>query len=106
MRTTLSHPLRAKPEPPCPSPTSRHPHQSASLRAEAGSDIKRHFVKVNVLLTRAADVASDEQLYTRKPSARRLIRRAPHCVIQALPDPAMLIEIEAVASLAAAQVMT
>ena len=54
---------------------------------EAGASF-RDLVKVNVLLTRASDVAAMNALY------------AGTCVVQALPDPKMLIEIEAVASLA------
>ena len=66
---------------------------------EAGADF-RHLVKVNVLLTRAADVAPMNALY------REALGPPPYparttCVVQALPDPAMLIEIEAVAQITA-----
>ena len=64
---------------------------------DAGTDIS-HLVKVNVLLTRASDVAPMNALYAeafgRPPYPARTT-----CVVQALPNPAMLIEIECVASL-------
>jgi enamine deaminase RidA (YjgF/YER057c/UK114 family) len=65
---------------------------------EAGGTL-RDLVKVNVLLTRANDVAAMNALYA------GVFGPAPYparttCVVQALPDPKMLIEIEAVASLA------
>jgi len=68
------------------------------ILTEAGADA-RNLVKVNVLLTRAADVATMNKLYA------EAFGPAPHparttCVVVALPNPAMLIEIEAVASLA------
>ena len=64
---------------------------------DAGTDIS-HLVKVNVLLTRASDVAAMNALYA------EAFRPPPYparttCVVQALPNPAMLIEIECVASL-------
>jgi len=67
---------------------------------EAGTDTSR-LVKVNVLLTRAADVATMNTLYAEAFGPPPYPARTT-CVIQALPDPAMLIEIECVASLAAA----
>src|ERR1700761_3331810 len=65
---------------------------------EAGATF-RELVKVNVLLTRASDVGPMNALYA------GAFRPAPYparttCVVVALPDPKMLIEIEAVASLA------
>jgi enamine deaminase RidA (YjgF/YER057c/UK114 family) len=59
----------------------------------------RDLVKVNVLLTRAADVAAMNALYAQAFGPPPFPARTT-CVVQALPDPAMLIEIEAVASLA------
>src|SRR4030081_3653021 len=55
-------------------------------------------VKVNVLLTRAADVATMNALYAGAFGPPPYPARTT-CVVQALPDPKMLIEIEAVASL-------
>ena len=57
-------------------------------------------VKVNVLLTRAADVATMNALYAGAFGPPPYPARTT-CVVQALPDPKMLIEIECVASLAA-----
>jgi 2-iminobutanoate/2-iminopropanoate deaminase len=68
------------------------------ILSEAGTDTKR-LVKVNVLLTRASDVATMNQLYTEAFGPPPFPARTT-CVIQALPDPRMLIEIECVASLA------
>lgn len=65
---------------------------------EAGADI-RGLVKVNVLLTRASDVAAMNALYAGAFGPPPYPARTT-CVVQALPDPKMLIEIEAVASLA------
>ena len=64
---------------------------------EAGATF-RDLVKVNVLLTRASDVATMNRLYA------EVFGPAPYparttCVVRALPDPKMLIEIEGVASL-------
>ena len=70
------------------------------ISSEAGTDIS-HLVKVNVLLTRASDVATMNKLYAEAFGPPPYPARTT-CVMQALPDPAMLIEIEAVASLAAA----
>jgi 2-iminobutanoate/2-iminopropanoate deaminase len=65
---------------------------------EAGTDISR-LVKVNVLLTRASDVATMNRLYAAAFGPAPYPARTT-CVIQALPDPAMLIEIECVAAVA------
>ena len=61
----------------------------------------RELVKVNVLLTRASDVAAMNALYASAFGPAPYPARTT-CVVQALPDPKMLIEIEAVASLAKA----
>jgi enamine deaminase RidA (YjgF/YER057c/UK114 family) len=66
--------------------------------AEAGAEI-RDLVKVNVLLTRASDVAAMNALYAGAFGPPPYPARTT-CVVHALPDPKMLIEIEAVASLA------
>jgi enamine deaminase RidA (YjgF/YER057c/UK114 family) len=68
---------------------------------EAGATF-RDLVKVNVLLTRAADVATMNALYAGAFGPPPFPARTT-CVVQALPDPKMLIEIECVASLAAAR---
>jgi 2-iminobutanoate/2-iminopropanoate deaminase len=68
--------------------------------AEAGTDMRR-LVKVNVLLTRASDVATMNRLYAEAFGPPPYPARTT-CVVQALPNPAMLIEIECVASLARA----
>ncbi|HVV43058.1 MAG TPA: RidA family protein [Nitrobacter sp.] len=65
---------------------------------EAGATV-RHLVKVNVLLTRASDVATMNRLYAEAFGPAPYPARTT-CVVQALPDPKMLIEIEGVASLA------
>ena len=65
---------------------------------EAGATF-RDLVKVNVLLTRAADVATMNALYAGAFGPPPYPARTT-CVVQALPDPKMLIEIEGVASLA------
>jgi 2-iminobutanoate/2-iminopropanoate deaminase len=65
---------------------------------EAGATF-RDLVKVNVLLTRASDVATMNVLYASAFGPAPYPARTT-CVVQALPDPKMLIEIEAVASLA------
>ena len=65
---------------------------------EAGANF-RDLVKVNVLLTRAADVAAMNALYASAFGPAPYPARTT-CVVQALPSPAMLIEIECVASLA------
>jgi enamine deaminase RidA (YjgF/YER057c/UK114 family) len=56
-------------------------------------------VKVNVLLTRATDVATMNKLYADAFGPVPYPARTT-CVVVALPDPKMLIEIEGVASLA------
>ena len=58
----------------------------------------RDLVKVNVLLTRASDVAAMNALYAGAFGPAPYPARTT-CVVHALPDPKMLIEIEAVASL-------
>jgi len=65
---------------------------------EAGAGFQ-DFVKVNVLLTRASDVATMNALYASAFGPAPYPARTT-CVVQALPDPEMLIEIEGVASLA------
>ncbi|TMK43520.1 MAG: RidA family protein [Alphaproteobacteria bacterium] len=65
---------------------------------EAGATL-RDLVKVNVLLTRASDVAAMNALYAGAFGPAPYPARTT-CVVQALPDPKMLIEIEGVASLA------
>src|SRR6266566_2046403 len=56
-------------------------------------------INVNVLLTRAGDVAIMNRLYAEAFGPAPYPARTT-CVVQALPDPKMLIEIEGVASLA------
>src|SRR5438445_9827262 len=65
---------------------------------EAGASF-RDLVKVNVLLTRASDVAAMNAMYAGAFGPAPYPARTT-CVVQALPDPKMLIEIECVASLA------
>ncbi|MGF6306952.1 2-iminobutanoate/2-iminopropanoate deaminase [Bradyrhizobium sp. i1.8.4] len=62
---------------------------------EAGSTM-RDLVKVNVLLTRAGDVATMNVLYAGAFGPAPYPARTT-CVVVALPDPKMLIEIEGVA---------
>jgi enamine deaminase RidA (YjgF/YER057c/UK114 family) len=57
----------------------------------------RDLVKVNVLLTRASDVAPMNALYASAFGPAPYPARTT-CVVVALPNPAMLIEIEAVAA--------
>src|ERR1700720_4533271 len=64
---------------------------------EAGAGF-RDLVKVKVLLTRASDVAAMNALYAGAFGPPPYPARTT-CVVQALPDLKMLIEIEAVASL-------
>ena len=64
---------------------------------EAGATFA-DLVKVSVLLTRASDVATMNALYAGAFGPPPYPARTT-CVVQALPDPKMLIEIEAVASL-------
>jgi 2-iminobutanoate/2-iminopropanoate deaminase len=65
---------------------------------EAGATFA-DLVKVNVLLTRASDVAPMNALYAQALGPAPYPARTT-CVVHALPDPKMLIEIECVASLA------
>lgn len=67
---------------------------------EAGATFA-DFVKVNVLLTRASDVATMNVLYASAFGPPPYPARTT-CVVQALPDPKMLIEIEGVAALRSA----
>jgi enamine deaminase RidA (YjgF/YER057c/UK114 family) len=64
--------------------------------ADAGTDVA-HLVKINVLLTRASDVAVMNQLYATAFGPAPYPARTT-CVVHALPHPSMLIEIEGVAS--------
>ncbi|HEY0301112.1 MAG TPA: RidA family protein, partial [Rhizomicrobium sp.] len=63
---------------------------------DAGTDTTR-LVKVNVLLTRASDVAPMNKLYAEAFGPPPYPARTT-CVIAQLPDPKMLIEIECVAA--------
>jgi enamine deaminase RidA (YjgF/YER057c/UK114 family) len=67
---------------------------------EAGATVS-DLVKVNVLLTRASDVATMNRLYAEAFGPAPYPARTT-CVVVALPDPKMLIEIEGAASLVAA----
>jgi 2-iminobutanoate/2-iminopropanoate deaminase len=58
----------------------------------------RDLVKVNGLRTRPADVTTMNKLYAEAFGPAPYPARTT-CVVQQLPDPKMLIEIEAVASL-------
>jgi len=69
------------------------------ILAEAGTDTA-HLVKVNVLLTRAANVAPMNALYADAFGPPPYPARTT-CVIAQLPDPKMLIEIECVAAVPA-----
>jgi 2-iminobutanoate/2-iminopropanoate deaminase len=60
----------------------------------------RDLVKINLLLTRTSDVATMNALYASAFGPAPYPARTT-CVVQALPDPKMLIEIEGVASFAA-----
>jgi len=64
---------------------------------EAGASF-RDLVKLNVLLTRAIDVATMNRLYAEAFGPAPYPARTT-CVVVALPDPRMLIEIEGVAQL-------
>lgn len=66
--------------------------------ARAGADV-RGLLKVNMLLTRAQDVAEMNRLYTEAFGPAPYPARTT-CVVAALPDPRMLLEIEGVASAA------
>jgi enamine deaminase RidA (YjgF/YER057c/UK114 family) len=70
----------------------------ARVLNEAGAEIG-DLVKLTVLLTRTADVAPMNKLYAQAFGPAPYPARTT-CVVQALPDPRMLIEIEGVASLA------
>src|SRR6266576_4373497 len=65
---------------------------------EAGASF-RDLVKVNGLLTRVSDVAPMNALYASAFGPAPYPARTT-CVVKALPNPAMLIEIECLASLA------
>jgi len=65
---------------------------------EAGASFG-DLVKCNVLLTRASDVATMNKLYAEAFGPAPYPARTT-CVVVALPNPEMLIEIEGVASLA------
>ncbi|MDR3487228.1 MAG: RidA family protein [Bradyrhizobium sp.] len=65
---------------------------------EAGATF-RDLVKLNVLLTRSPDVATMNVLYAAAFGPAPYPARTT-CVVHALPNPNMLIEIEGVASLA------
>ncbi|MBR1284906.1 RidA family protein [Bradyrhizobium sp. AUGA SZCCT0177] len=69
------------------------------ILVEAGATF-RDLVKVNVLLTRASDVATMNKLYAEAFGPAPYPARTT-CVVVALPNPQMLIEIEGVASLKA-----
>jgi 2-iminobutanoate/2-iminopropanoate deaminase len=60
----------------------------------------RDLVKINVLLTRASDAATMNALYASAFGPAPYPARTT-CVVHALPDPKMLIEIEGIASFAA-----
>jgi len=64
---------------------------------EGGATL-RGLVKVNVLLTRASDVATMNRLYAEAFGPAPFPARTT-CVVVALPDPKMLIEIEGVAAI-------
>ena len=64
---------------------------------EAGASF-RDLVKLNVLLTRATDVATMNRLYAEAFGPAPYPARTT-CVVVALPDPRMLIETEGVAQL-------
>ena len=66
------------------------------ILTEAGVTM-RDLVKVNVLLTRASDVARMNELYASAFGPAPYPARTT-CVVVALPNPAMLIEIECVAA--------
>ncbi len=67
-----------------------------AVLAQAGSSLHRA-VKVNVLLTRAQDVAEMNVRYALAFGPAPYPARTT-CVVAALPDPRMLIEIECVAA--------
>jgi len=65
---------------------------------EGAGATMRDLAKCNVLLTRASDVATMNALYAGAFGPAPYPARTT-CVVHALPDPKMLIEIEAVAEL-------
>jgi 2-iminobutanoate/2-iminopropanoate deaminase len=65
---------------------------------EAGASF-RDLVKVNVLLTRSSNVGPMNALYASAFGPAPYPARTT-CVVQALPNPAMLVEIECIASVA------
>ncbi|MBW8903514.1 MAG: RidA family protein [Bradyrhizobium sp.] len=74
-------------------------HNIKRVLGEAGASL-RDLVKVNVLLTRASDVAAMNALYASAFAPAPYPARTT-CVVQALPDPKMLIEIECIAAVSA-----
>jgi 2-iminobutanoate/2-iminopropanoate deaminase len=74
-------------------------HNVKRVLGEAGASL-RDLVKVNVLLTRASDVAAMNALYASAFGPAPYPARTT-CVVQALPDPKMLIEIECIAAIRA-----
>jgi 2-iminobutanoate/2-iminopropanoate deaminase len=74
-------------------------HNIKRVLGEAGASL-RDLVKVNVLLTRASDVAAMNALYASAFAPAPYPARTT-CVVQALPDPKMLIEIECIAAIRA-----
>ena len=74
-------------------------HNLKRVLGEPGASL-RDLVKVNVLLTRASDVAAMNALYASAFGPPPYPARTT-CVVQALPDPKMLIEIECVAAVSA-----
>jgi enamine deaminase RidA (YjgF/YER057c/UK114 family) len=73
-------------------------HAVAALRRilERGGASMRSLVKVNMLLTRAQDVAEMNRRYAEAFGPAPYPARTT-CVVAALPDPRMLLEIECVA---------
>ena len=76
----------------------RAANESGGDLMPAGGATFRDLVKVNVLLTRASDVATMNVLYASAFGPAPYPARTT-CVVQALPDPKMLIVIECVAKL-------
>ncbi len=66
---------------------------------DAGGSSMRHLVKVNMLLTRQADVAEMNRRYAQAFGPAPYPVRTT-CVVASLPDPRMLLEIECVAAVA------
>lgn len=65
--------------------------------AEAGADL-RNICKANVLLTRQSDIEKMNELYAVAFGPPPFPARTT-CVVQALPNPAMLIEIECIVAM-------